>query len=111
MATGKLTCCNAGHCLPLVVRKNGGLERLPNLGGMVLGVRVQTEYPVIKTNLARGERIVLYTDGLTEAHGPDDQEFGIDRLEAFLIQNQALDIDSLNNQLLNPLWILLSRTT
>jgi sigma-B regulation protein RsbU (phosphoserine phosphatase) len=76
---GVLTYTNAGHYLPIIVRADGGVERL-GAGGPVLGVLADADYEQAQVALAQGDRIVLFTDGLTEARNHADEEFGEDRL-------------------------------
>jgi phosphoserine phosphatase RsbU/P len=78
-AAGVLTYTNAGHYLPILVRADGSVERL-GAGGPVLGVIEDAEYEQAQVNVASGDRIVLFTDGLTEARNAADEEFGEQRL-------------------------------
>jgi sigma-B regulation protein RsbU (phosphoserine phosphatase) len=81
IGTGTFTYCNCGHNPPLVVRGDGARERL-TLTGLPLGVLAEAEYATRKIVLAPGDRLVLYTDGVTEASTEDGAEFGEARLEA-----------------------------
>lgn len=79
-ATGRLRYVNAGHTPPLMVC-DGQVTPLGSTGvpvGLLADV-VWTEAGVI---LAPGASIAFYTDGLTEATSPDDEEFGGERLSA-----------------------------
>lgn len=81
LSTGELTFANAGHNPPLIKRANGKYEYLrverPNffLAGME-GIR----YRKNRLNLYPGDKIYLYTDGVTEACDIDDRLFGEERL-------------------------------
>jgi serine phosphatase RsbU (regulator of sigma subunit) len=79
--TGVLTYCNCGHNPPLVIRGDGAREKL-TLTGLPLGVMPEAEYATRATVLAPGDRLFLYTDGVTEASTEDGAEFGEGRLEA-----------------------------
>jgi sigma-B regulation protein RsbU (phosphoserine phosphatase) len=70
--------CNAGHCPPFLLRPNE-TERL-DAAGLPLGLFCNVEYPVTRVNLAAGDCLVLYTDGITEAQDPGGNLFGEDRL-------------------------------
>jgi phosphoserine phosphatase RsbU/P len=70
---------NAGHNLPILVRADGTIARL-DAGGMVLGVAAHAHYTQDTVALTSGDRLVLFTDGITEAEDADGQEFGDDRL-------------------------------
>jgi sigma-B regulation protein RsbU (phosphoserine phosphatase) len=85
---GVLTYTNAGHYLPMVVHADGSVDRL-GVGGPVLGVLADAEYEQAQIPVAAGDRIVLFTDGLTEARNADDEEFGEERLLASAIEHRA----------------------
>jgi hypothetical protein len=83
--TGELTWLNAGHPPPLLVRDCtylGELACAPSLpmglGGLVREVATE--------RLQRGDRILFYTDGVTEMRSPEGKEFGTDRLADFLVR-------------------------
>jgi serine phosphatase RsbU (regulator of sigma subunit) len=75
-----LSYVNAGHNPPLLVRSDE-LQRLSG-GGMPLGLFANAGYELQNTRLAPGDLLLCYTDGVTEAVGPDDEEFGEERLLA-----------------------------
>ena len=72
---------NAGHNPPLLIRANGGVEKLGD-GGMVLGVFPDNQYDQSELSLNGGDRLLFYTDGITEARSPEGEEYGEDRLAA-----------------------------
>jgi sigma-B regulation protein RsbU (phosphoserine phosphatase) len=74
-----MTFCNAGHNFPIVVRKDGSCELLVD-GGLILGVMRNVSFDEGSTLLSEGDMLVCYTDGVTEARAPDDEEYGEDRL-------------------------------
>jgi serine phosphatase RsbU (regulator of sigma subunit) len=83
MPTGALTYVNAGHNPPFLLPASGPTRRLePN--GMALGLLADTPFTPDATVLGPGDHLFLYTDGLTEAANPADQEFGDDRLRIAL---------------------------
>jgi sigma-B regulation protein RsbU (phosphoserine phosphatase) len=96
--TSVLTYANAGHYLPMVVRAGGGVERL-GAGGPVLGVLAGAEYEQAHVPLAPGDRIVLFTDGLTEARDAADEEFGDERLLAAAVRHRACSAPALQARL------------
>jgi hypothetical protein len=77
--TRRLTYTNAGHNPPLVMRKNGAVERLQE-GGLVLGILGDSKFAQGEVTLAAGDRLLLFTDGVSEAANTDQQEFGEERL-------------------------------
>ena len=77
-ATGKICFANAGHNLP-IVRSTTGADEL-RATGMPLGLMSGMRYDETETQLAPGNQLVLTSDGIAEAHGPDREMFGIPRL-------------------------------
>ncbi|XVU21249.1 PP2C family protein-serine/threonine phosphatase [Actinoplanes sp. CA-054009] len=74
-----------GHLPPLVVRAAGKVEAV-RIGGMMLGADRPGTFTETVVWLAPGETCVLYTDGVTEAGGPEGAMFGPDRLAALLAE-------------------------
>ncbi|PYU54597.1 MAG: response regulator receiver protein [Acidobacteria bacterium] len=81
-ATRRLDYVNAGHNAPFVVRSDGSHERLRD-GGSVLGVFATRNYEMGSAQLAPGDRVILFTDGVTEASNGAGEEFGEARLLCF----------------------------
>jgi sigma-B regulation protein RsbU (phosphoserine phosphatase) len=81
--TRVLSYCNAGHNAPVLLRRGGAVERL-EVGGTVAGVFEEAGYEAGKVRLEPGDRLVLFTDGVTEARSADDHEFGDARLTDWL---------------------------
>ena len=79
---------SAGHNPPFVVHRDGSHERLRQ-GGLVLGVFANQTFKSDVTQLQSGDRLVLYTDGVTEACNSEDEELGEDRLLQVLQENAA----------------------
>ncbi len=78
-ATLTMSFSNAGHNYPVLCRKNGDrlyLER----GGMILGMFEGLRFEEETLDLFPGDRVVLYTDGITEAVNAKDDDFGEERL-------------------------------
>ncbi len=88
-ASGRLAYVNAGHNPPFVLRRDGSAERL-NATGMALGVVADSTYDAPTVNLDLKERLFLYTDGITEAFNPRDDEYGEERLLAYLARSVGL---------------------
>jgi sigma-B regulation protein RsbU (phosphoserine phosphatase) len=95
---GVLTYANAGHYFPIVVRQDGSVSRLI-AGGPVLGVFSDACYEQGHTPISSGDRIVLYTDGVTDARNAADEEFGEDRLIAAVVANRACSAPALEARL------------
>jgi phosphoserine phosphatase RsbU/P len=75
----KLTYASAGHCPPLLLRRSGEVIFLKE-GGTPLGILPGREYADTEMQLEVGDRLVLHTDGLTEAMDAKEQEFEERRL-------------------------------
>lgn len=86
----QLTYTNAGHLVPLVIGPNGTREL--QTGGPVVGVFSHMSYEQATIELQPGDSLVAFTDGLTEVENSYGEEYGEERLRAFL-QRHA---DSLN---------------
>ena len=80
---------NAGHNFPILVRADGSIERL-GTGGLVLGVAADARYEQDSVALQSGDRLVLFTDGITEAEARDGSDFGDDRLVATVLAHRDL---------------------
>ena len=79
LKTGELITANAGHNPPLVLHRPCRFERISR-GGMALGVSEKVEMEEHHSNIAPGEILVMYTDGLTEAFSPEGEIYGEERL-------------------------------
>ena len=85
----RLTYASAGHCPPLLLRGSGEVISLKE-GGTPLGILPGKEYADTEVQLEAGDRLILYTDGLTEAMNAEEQEFGEARLVEMGKRNRAL---------------------
>ncbi len=88
LTTGELTYVNAGHNPPLWVKQAGGIERLTRTAialGVVFGGAVEQR----TIQLAPGDNLFLYTDGLTEAFNAEKEFYGEERLVNSLLENQC----------------------
>jgi sigma-B regulation protein RsbU (phosphoserine phosphatase) len=90
---------NAGHCPPLLIRRDGTTELLEPTGG-VLGVHEAFTYEEIRHELAAGDTILLYTDGVTEAENSRGQQFGEERLNSLLCRKKESAIETIPDILL-----------
>jgi sigma-B regulation protein RsbU (phosphoserine phosphatase) len=90
----KLTYANAGHNPPIIVRLTGDIDCLAP-GGTVLGVFADGAYEQGAFPLAPGDRLVFYTDGITEGRNPAGEEFGEEQLAAAAIRHRAQSADEM----------------
>ena len=84
-ATGTLELANAGHDLPFVATADGAVEEVM-ARGMPLGMLPGSDYESTTVLLDPGSRLLLYSDGIAEAHAPDGEMFGFPRTGALLQQ-------------------------
>jgi sigma-B regulation protein RsbU (phosphoserine phosphatase) len=81
LETGMLTYCNAGHNPPFLLHADGRIERLLSAAGdPPLATWSPAEFTHAQRPLEPGDRIVLFTDGVTESHDAQHEEFGDERL-------------------------------
>ncbi len=89
LATGDIVYCNAGHPDPLKICADGAVMPLTTRACPPVGVSPSVGYQQFRTRLGPGDVLVMFTDGVTEARGPDDEQFGEDRLRALLEASAA----------------------
>ncbi len=85
--TGEVSYVNGGHNPPYLLRADGTLEQL-TIGGLLLGVFPEATYESASVTLRADDVLLLYSDGVTEARSPEGEEYGEERLEAFLRQHR-----------------------
>ncbi len=86
-AARTLTLANAGHLRPLLVDANGA-RFLNTERGMPLGIG-SGDFSEAQVQLPQGSRLLFYSDGITEAENPEDEEYGAARLEKHFCQSGA----------------------
>lgn len=87
---------NAGHTWPILGRADGGYERL-NSEDVVLGMVHRWDYHQQETRLRRGDRLVFFTDGITECLNENGDEFGEERLIDLITRNVQLSAAELRD--------------
>jgi serine phosphatase RsbU (regulator of sigma subunit) len=90
----RLRYVNCGHLPPLLLRADGRLERLLATN-TVLGLFEKWECAVAEVQLAAGDTLVLYTDGVTEAENAQEEQFGESRLAETMLTHRHLPVPSL----------------
>ncbi len=104
LSTGILTCVSAGHNPPLLKHAHGNWEFLRVKHSIVLGVTTKKTYTGVSIELQPGDRLFLYTDGVTEAKNSNNELFGDARLR------EALDsMRGTPSELINELKTTLER--
>ncbi len=91
VADRKLAYVRAGHIPPFHRNGTGKVARLGRMGGPPLGLIENAVYQPETVTLSPGDRLLIVTDGFTEAHDPGDSVYGEARVEAFLTGLEASD--------------------
>jgi phosphoserine phosphatase RsbU/P len=95
----RLRYANAGHNMPIVMHRDGSCDRL-EAGGGVLGIFQMQAFTMGTLELATGDRVVLFTDGVTEARNADGEEFGESRLLRLLEESRETSAQHLQKEIL-----------
>jgi len=92
--SGRVTYVNAGHNLPYVIRADGQCETLVSTG-LPVGVLEEFTYTTGELNLAPGDLLALYSDGIPETHDSQDEEYGEERFEQLLVRERSSDLSAI----------------
>jgi serine phosphatase RsbU (regulator of sigma subunit) len=99
--TGSMRYVNAGHIPPILYRaKSRSIDRLAS-GGTVLGLFPETPFESGEVAFAPGDVLVVFTDGLSEAWGRNEEEFGEERMAALIRDNASLPAKELERVIQN----------
>jgi phosphoserine phosphatase RsbU/P len=86
--TRRLRYANCGHLAPLILHRDGGVDRLESTS-TVLGLFASWNCAMSETELCPGDTLLLYTDGVTESPNEADEEFGEHRLIDAVLRRRA----------------------
>jgi sigma-B regulation protein RsbU (phosphoserine phosphatase) len=89
-ASGKLEYANAGHCAPYLVSRDGRLRKL-HTTGMPVGMLEEATFQPVVMEIESGDKLVIYSDGLTEAANAKGEFYESERLRACLRENATRD--------------------
>ena len=89
---------NAGHNAPVLTRQDGTQLRLEE-GGLIVGAFQESAYGQGQIDLRRGDRLVMFTDGMTEAVNEEEEEFGEKRLVEACVSGLQLSAEALHRSL------------
>ncbi|HEX7708012.1 MAG TPA: SpoIIE family protein phosphatase [Thermoanaerobaculia bacterium] len=95
VGSSRLRWCNAGHNAPILVRNDGTTVRLAGGGPAFSRLFREDPYTEHETSVSPGDRIVLFTDGLSEAAGRNPEQFSEERLEAIVREHRRETADEL----------------
>lgn len=97
---GKIICSNAGHNAPICFRPSTGELFFFKSCGPPLGMAEDFDYKTLKANTRSGDRLFIYSDGLTESPGINDEQFGEERVINLIKANMNLS----NKDLVQLIW-------
>jgi sigma-B regulation protein RsbU (phosphoserine phosphatase) len=98
--TGKVRYCNGGHNLPYIIRNDENVEEIENTNGLLLGKIEPIEFETKEFTLKPGEKIMMFTDGVTEATAGNGDMYEEPRLEVFLTKHAKDDTTKLVRSLI-----------
>lgn len=101
-ATGQMRYCNAAHPHPVVVRRNGEVEFL-DAGGTIVGLGGVMPFEEGCMHLAPGDRVFLFTDGITEFTDAEGEEFGEERLRELLERRDQRNVQEVCDSVVDAL--------
>ena len=96
--SGRILWSNAGHCPPVVIESNGETQSLAATS-MPVGMLDFTQFPVRETRLNPGARIVVFSDGYTDAQNPQGETFDQTRINSVLADSAAYGAERLHASL------------
>jgi sigma-B regulation protein RsbU (phosphoserine phosphatase) len=96
---GEVEICNAGHPAPLLVHGDGVTSIAAT--GLPVGMFCQESYTSTQVKVGKGDRLLLYTDGLSEARNSYDVEYGEGRLLSILNKSHQLPANALIHKVLD----------
>ncbi len=95
ISTGRMLCANAGHEYPAIRRSGGQFELFRDKHGFVLAGMENAKYREYELNLAPGDALFVYTDGVAEATDAQNQLYGTDRMLSALNRSPEADCEGL----------------
>ncbi len=97
MNTGKLLITNAGHNLPYIKKHTGELICLKEIQGPLVGTFEDIEFTQQTIEMSKGDMVLFYSDGVTEAQNIRDEFYEDDRLEGLLEKNEFASAKDMTN--------------
>lgn len=105
--TGNLTYCNAGHNIPYLVNKKG-VKKIPSHNALPLGITTtynheMPRYQELTLQLNTNDRLLFYTDGVTEAMNEENEQFSEQRLESILLESNRDSVEDVLTKVMSKL--------
>ena len=99
--THHISLVNAGHMSPMILKPDGSIDEFPEDSiGVPIGVMEGFPFEVVERDLAPGEIVVLFTDGVDEAMNPEGELYTLDRMREFIKANREKNAAELGQALL-----------
>ena len=98
--TGDLEYVNAGHEPAIAVNADGSLSKTPPTAGIPFGLEEDESFATAQTRIEPGTSLIIYTDGITDACNPEEEDYGEERLQNLLQQNANHDAP----QIIHQMW-------
>ncbi len=102
LSTFVLTYANGGHPAPLLAHHNGEVEALQG-GNIPLGINMEEEFEEFQWQMLAGDKLILYSDGLTEVFNDNSEMFSKKRVTDLMAQHRDLSIQSLIHRFVSAL--------
>jgi sigma-B regulation protein RsbU (phosphoserine phosphatase) len=106
---GRLRYVNAGHCAPLVISQNGKVWPLETTG-VPLGLVPGAKFATAETVLTPGDRLVIYSDGVSEARGAAGEFYGVERLRNVITLSAADNWNQIHDAILDDVRVFTQDT-
>lgn len=87
--TGRASMTQAGHPNPILLKKNGDIISVGS-GGFPVGIFLNAEYDEFDVRLDKGDRLILYSDGITECTNKENVQFSTERFFDLLSEHRTL---------------------
>ena len=97
--TGRFSFSNAGHHDNIKVALNGNISYFGKQGNQLIGMFSDATYKQEKRNLQMGDTILLYTDGISDARNPDNEEYGVERISKILHLSKKNKLEEIGDEI------------
>ena len=99
----ELSYVNSGHNPPYIVRANENRIEELDQGGVMLGIMEEIDLPKATLSIDKGDILMLFSDGVTEATNPSGELFSEERFEQWLLDHNQLSAEEMKDALLKTL--------
>jgi sigma-B regulation protein RsbU (phosphoserine phosphatase) len=106
--TGELEYSIGGHNPPIIFSRSGNAEMMQTRGGMIVGMVEEARYSTGCIRLSPGDGILLYTDGVTEAEDPAENQFSEERLLGLLAKSGGRSVEEIVQEVMHAVALFAS---